>query len=165
MTHLLACLLLAAGAMASAQAPAPKPGTVVRVDSAGVSTITGTLLPSPYSHLAVRKADGGEAIIPGPDIWTVATFGPQRGRGARSGAAAGAIVGGAALAAALWIDFNGKSECICIPLSFVVAPFAVALPVVGASVGALHAPFGWGPAINHRFTHISAPPDRTGHQP
>ena len=78
-----------------------------------------------------------------PEIREMSTYGIQWARGAKRGALVGGIIGAMGLGAAIWADTHMEGECICIPASFVVAPIAVGLPIVGAGVGLVFAPSGW----------------------
>jgi hypothetical protein len=63
-------------------------------------------------------------------------------RGARTGARVGAIAGGAVLAAALYADATGAAD-LTIPTTFVAAPVAAALVLLGAGVGRAAVPERW----------------------
>lgn len=137
----LAGLVLLAGTAAAQRLP--RIGDIVRIETEGRDTVIGVVVPGPPGLLHVRRADWEVLSVARPLVSSISTYGPQWAKGAKRGALVGGLIGAAALGAAVYMDLSVEGECICIPVSFIVAPVAVGLPVLGAGFGLAFAPLGW----------------------
>jgi hypothetical protein len=140
------CAVVLVAAPAGAQ-QFPKPGTPVQVQvDSGV--VLGTVHRRTWDSLLVRQPSGYVMAYERGELLGVRSYGPQYARAAKRGAKIGALVGLVALGASVISDYHmykSTSDCICIPLTWVVAPSALASPIVGAGIGALFAQPGWSP--------------------
>jgi hypothetical protein len=120
----------------------PESGTMVQANT-DYGVVTGVVHRSTRDSLWLTTPDSSVRGLGRGDIFKLSTYGKQYSRGAKRGAVVGALVGLAAVGTSIWLDTRGEGECICVPLTYVVAPAALTLPIIGAGIGAIGAPMGW----------------------
>ena len=136
------------GQRASAQGYAarvafPEEGKAVRA-ATNYTVVSGIVRRRSRDSLWLTTPDLTVQALGRAEIFKISTYGKQHARGAKRGAVVGALIGVVAVGASVWVDTRGTGDCICIPLTYVVAPAALTLPVIGAGIGAIGAPMGWG---------------------